>query len=316
VFHRGDEVFPLASVRKVLVLGAYADAVAEGTLAPTEEIPLAEVERWYWPGIDGNAHRDALDDLRKNGRLFERAGVTTLRLDDVAFAAIRWSDNSAADYLLERVGSERVERFVARRRLARQEPIAPTFGELLAWTTSDVATWERFTPKQRAERNWKEALATSGEAVRGRALPSGNELARFAACSSGGTPREWAGLFAELFAPGSTGPADELIRRHLEWPLAAYPQERSRFVHLGAKPGAIGGVRTEVVYIQPVGHAAMVAALFLRDVPADADTELGRSFLDQKFLVAMATDRRFFARVREAFAGTDEPSRPSRRRKD
>jgi len=301
VFHHADVVFPLASVRKTLILGAYADAVSAGTLDPNEEVPLAAVERWFWPGTDGGVHREAIDDLRRSGRLHESGHAAALSLDDVVFAAIRWSDNAAADYLLVRIGADGVDRFVARHHLLHQEPIAPTLGELLAWTMAkSAAAWERLTPQQRAAQSWQAALQTSGAQARRHMLPHREEWSRFAHRSSGGTPREWAALLVDVFAREPADAAAALMRRHLEWPLAAYPQERSRFVHLAAKPGTIAGVRTEIVYIQPTSRVPMVGTLFLRHVDAVANAELGRSFLDQRFLIAMADNAQFFERVRAA----------------
>jgi len=80
VYHNADRRFPLASTRKVLILGAYAKAVQDGKLHPSERVAISAVERWYWPGTDGGAHQEALQDLQARGRI--DAGVTSL--DDVA----------------------------------------------------------------------------------------------------------------------------------------------------------------------------------------------------------------------------------------
>src|SRR5258706_9401573 len=64
-----DGRYPLASVRKVVTLGGFALAVASGACDSTESVPLAEIERWYWPGTDGGAHQRARDWWAETGIL-------------------------------------------------------------------------------------------------------------------------------------------------------------------------------------------------------------------------------------------------------
>lgn len=101
-------------------------------------IPRAAVERFYAPGTDGGAHK--------------RVGLDQPRpaLGRVADAAIEFSDNAAADALLERAGSEAVDRWARRRGMKRQDPIYPLLGEFAAWT-HDPEWADRF-PQQRAQR--------------------------------------------------------------------------------------------------------------------------------------------------------------------
>lgn len=49
-----DGRFPLASTRKVLIVGA----LAESGESPDERVKRSEVERFYLPGTDGRARSD------------------------------------------------------------------------------------------------------------------------------------------------------------------------------------------------------------------------------------------------------------------
>ncbi|WP_374687494.1 serine hydrolase, partial [Promineifilum sp.] len=70
VYWNADRPLPLASVAKVITLIAYAEAVAAGELNPLEQIPLAELDRFYLPNFDLGAHRRAVAELRETGRVF------------------------------------------------------------------------------------------------------------------------------------------------------------------------------------------------------------------------------------------------------
>jgi beta-lactamase class A len=152
-----DGRFPLASVRKVVTLGGYAAAVESGVCDPGEPVALADVERWYWPGTDGGAHQRARDWWVERGT-FQPEREGTVRLREVALAMICFSDNAAADYLLDRIGEERTTAFAQRMGLATQDPILPALGEFRAWhRTPD--RWLTMSPMERA-RTASELAAT------------------------------------------------------------------------------------------------------------------------------------------------------------
>lgn len=90
---RGESRFPLASTRKVLILGALTDSGRR----LEETVPQADVERWYLPGADADAgaHERAELDPRR----------PTLR--QLAVATVEQSDNASADALPSRSSSSR-----------------------------------------------------------------------------------------------------------------------------------------------------------------------------------------------------------------
>jgi hypothetical protein len=219
---------------------------------------------------------------------------------------MRWSDNAAADYVLARVGKQAVDQFIRRHGLVRQEPIAPVFGELLAWSTTPPGVWRAFPARTRARRAWETAAATTGAAsARTVRLPPAAAQRELADASFGGTPREWARLLVNLCFGARDDPSARTVRRHLAWPHAAYPDATTRFALLGGKAGAIAGVRTEALCVEPRGRTALAAALFLRHVDPEDEERLARSFADQAFLVRLAEDPRFLARVRTTLATSD-----------
>lgn len=88
---------PLASVFKLFVLRAVADAVASGDLAWGDTLVLDDVDRSL-----------------PSGELQDAPEGTEVTVRDAASAMIRISDNTATDLLIERLGRDRVEAAVAR----------------------------------------------------------------------------------------------------------------------------------------------------------------------------------------------------------
>lgn len=93
--HQPDEHFPLASTIKVLMLVAYAEQVAAGSLDERATVPLEVVDRLYLAGTDGGAHEAARS---------EWGDENAVTLDQLAHAMIRYSSNAAADVMLRKVG--------------------------------------------------------------------------------------------------------------------------------------------------------------------------------------------------------------------
>lgn len=92
-----ERAAPLASIFKLYVLLAAADAVASGDLAWDETLVLDDADRSL-----------------PSGELQNAPTGTEVSVREAASAMIRISDNTATDLLIERLGRERVEAAVAR----------------------------------------------------------------------------------------------------------------------------------------------------------------------------------------------------------
>lgn len=103
-----DRSAPLASVFKLYVLLATADAVASGELTWDETLVLDDVDRSL-----------------PSGDLQDAPTGTEVSVREAASAMIRISDNTATDLLIERLGRERVEEAVARSGHAEPSVLTP-----------------------------------------------------------------------------------------------------------------------------------------------------------------------------------------------
>ena len=93
---RPDGVLPIASTFKLYVLGALADAVAAGTVAWDEPVPI----------------RDELDSPGRGVTQDEPAG-STVTVQELAQRMISVSDNTATDHLVDLLGRDAIEAALA-----------------------------------------------------------------------------------------------------------------------------------------------------------------------------------------------------------
>jgi D-alanyl-D-alanine carboxypeptidase len=233
-------LFPLASTKKILILGAYATDVVDGLLNLDQPVFLSAINRFYWPGTDGGAHTNAVRDWSVRDRIFGAGDDRAVALSDVAWAMIRWSDNAAADYLLSRVGPDAVSRFVRSAGLSDQQPVWPIFGEFVAWAKEPRA-WLEMTRASvpPPQTDWPEAPLRPRRRLSG--LPSRNNWR-----SRGPTPPAdpLRGRLMLEIGDGSgrhiPTAVTALMIEDLEWPLT-FPSNQAAFSAFDDKGGSLAG---------------------------------------------------------------------------
>ncbi|GMQ25059.1 serine hydrolase [Algoriphagus sp. oki45] len=97
-----DKVMPLASTVKIILAIAYAEQAASGEIDPEELVSLEELDQLYVANTDGGAHPAWLESIRENVQN-ER-----IPLREVAKGMIRYSSNANTEWLLYRLGYDRV----------------------------------------------------------------------------------------------------------------------------------------------------------------------------------------------------------------
>jgi D-alanyl-D-alanine carboxypeptidase len=298
VFHP-DTRFALASTKKVLTLLALADRISSGKDQATARVALSDVDRWYLPGLDGGHHNDALAELRSQGKVTTTGGAETVALADVAWAMIRWSDNAAADYLLDRVGGFRATDAVAAKfGMTHQEPVLTIYSEDVAWAI-EGNRWSGMSPSARATEAERLAAATPVSRARQLRLTSAN-LVALVQTDTGGTPREWARLMEQLPPPSSSDSGVAMLTHSLGWPLIAFPTNGDTFSTFYAKGGSLPGVATDVLLVVPVKEAKPYAlALFFKDLPIDVYAQLQKTYVQQDFMRQLALDPAFRKKVEQ-----------------
>ncbi|NRQ31833.1 serine hydrolase [Nonomuraea sp. NN258] len=265
ISHNADRLAPVASVIKIVHLAAYADAVRRGKTKPDEPVSVALWNSYHLPGTDGGAHEAALQRL-KPGK--------SVTLDQLVSAMIEESDNAAADLLRDRLGPG------ALRKIAHTR-VSTINGEMLR------AFGGCTLPADVCLKNY----VKDAKPVR-LTLPG---FARQAAWSDT-VARVEPGVLRKVLAGLRT---DKTASRHLEWPMRQ-PGADSKTLLIGTKGGSLPGVISEAMYIVRPGQKPRETVLALRRLPETTWHSGMRSYAHQQFLVRLATDSVFFAKVRTA----------------
>jgi len=288
--HRADEQHPLASAVKVVHLAAYARAVADGDLDPAEPVPLADWERWYLPGTDGDAHPRALERLGVSDPASPARPGVTVRLDDMVSAMIRESDNAVPDYLRDRLGDEALRQAAARGGWDGFEP--PTMlGTTIAMFDPALddrdAVWEA-ARRYATDPAYREQILQTP--VAGDVFTRMDRIQRF---GNTGSAVQLAALHRSV-AEGSFGAGADLARAHLEWQQAAPPG----FEGLGFKGGSLPGILTDAFAFRRADGTVATAVILTAGMAPEEYAEATASYAHQQLLVAATTDPDVRERIR------------------
>jgi hypothetical protein len=316
LWHNADRPMPLASTIKVITLATYARAVVDGQLDPAEQVPVTDWEKFYLPARDGLAHPNALENyfgLPTDDFGFAVDRGAAVSLDDLVAVMLQFSDNAAADYLLDRLGAATFRATIRAARLTGQELPQSISGVFLSWVNhempdpswADVRRLVTMNAKRYAARvsglaatyagdeDWRSQelawIATLPTIQFARITVLENELFPH------GTARDYAGIMARVMTDTFISPAvSAVMRRQLEWPLRYIPAPFSSWGHKG---GSLDGVLTDANFFVPsegpfVGHRR-VAVLFLRYVPQWASAEFARTLGQNLFDREIAIDPAF-----------------------
>ncbi|WP_127533061.1 serine hydrolase [Paenibacillus kobensis] len=122
-----DRLMPLASTVKIIVAIEYAKQAASGRIQPDRLVMLSELDRFYLKDLDGDAHPNWIAFLGENDRITN----DSIRLEEVAKGMIQFSSNANAEYLMEQLGLDNINRNLIELGLTRHEPLYPFVSSLL-----------------------------------------------------------------------------------------------------------------------------------------------------------------------------------------
>lgn len=288
---------PLASSRKIVVLAAYAEAVAVGRIDPQTPVKLADWEAYYLPQLDGGAHAGSLKALGLKTDQLGRATQPekTVPLDTLARFMIETSDNAATDYLMILLGQTSLQKTVTRLDMSGQQPLSPLSG----WMTNLALTpnYVTQTLNERVNSNWEMAgkLQRQPE-LRLQVLAAVNKLgaaelaARLDRTDTRGTVADYNRVMAQVVSGTGFQPVElAVMRRHLGWPGRLVPELAKSISPWYAKGGSLPGILTNnyafVPQVGPHKGKMFVASAFLSQIPGSETKKLNTVLAGDGLLV-------------------------------
>lgn len=269
---RSDERMNLASTMKVVVALAYAKQVTTGMLHPEEKVLVADLDRYYVPQTDGGAH----PAWKKEQGLEDPGAVTDLR--EVARGMIVFSSNANTEYLLDRIGMERVEETRKNLGLEDHDPLQYLVSALLVAKVAFpglegkklIRKMNGLSPEEYAA--WTETIHQqlkndSTGTLRNNPGTLDLEIQRI---WSDRLPRSTTAEYARLVGLVNQGdyfpqPAQEELDAVLGWPME-FPGNSRWVQRLGMKGGSSLWVLTKVVYATDLEGNRTELAYFFNDL--------------------------------------------------
>ncbi|PAX51406.1 serine hydrolase [Brunnivagina elsteri] len=315
IFYNSDIKRPLASTIKIIVLAEYARQINQGLLSSQELVNIEDIDLYYLPRTDGDAHPSAITELKQKQYINL---ANQVELHHIPWAMIRYSDNAATDYLIQRLGRENLNNLVSSLNIKNQDVPLPIIGQILTWsnhTSSDTFTerlqkYQAMSPKEygdevyqltgiwQSDEEFRRNQSTHITSNKWLKLKEQQEIAH--ALNGKGTATGYTQIMERIYRGLLiSSEADKIMRRYLEWTMEI-PSNQQRLDAFGVKNGSLAGIITEAWYLKPTNaNNARVAALFLENIPPGAWFNLLQNYIQQEFLYKLLTDEDFFNLVRE-----------------
>lgn len=299
IFYNADKPLVVASVMKTVVLAAYADAVSNNEINPNESILIGDVEKYYLPMTDGNAHAMGLKSLglEPDDYGFARNQSEMVTLDDIARIMTHYSGNAETDYLITRLGFDRISATLEKCGLDNHTPIYYTLGYALAtfnhenpsFSISQIETlvdqvssgntsqMERFVELYLHNPEWRTDQIEFMSSLKNNPV-SGLEMWEYQTLAAQlmpkGTAREYAHMMSKIASGKLISPEvskimqDKLESIQSDWVLRAFYYDR-----FGAKDGMTAGVLSLASYEIPkrgeLHNLSRVVVIITNQLPSE-----------------------------------------------
>lgn len=97
-----DKAMPLASTVKIILAIEYAEQSANGRLDPDELVLLSDLDKFYVPNTDGDAHPGWLKSVKA------KIVDDKIAIREIAKGMIKFSSNANTEWLLNKLGKDNV----------------------------------------------------------------------------------------------------------------------------------------------------------------------------------------------------------------
>jgi D-alanyl-D-alanine carboxypeptidase len=140
-----NKMMPLASTVKILVAIEFAKQASKNIIAENDMVALNELESYYLPNTDGNAHPNWISYEKSKGHIIG----DSVQLLDVARGMIMFSSNANTEFLMELLGLDNVKNNVAQLGLKQHSVLYPMVASLFMYQN----------PKKNKEKDILKAIA-------------------------------------------------------------------------------------------------------------------------------------------------------------
>ncbi|WP_185819827.1 serine hydrolase [Salibacterium salarium] len=119
--YQADKKMPLASTLKIIIAIEFARQADIKAIDIKELVPLKELDKYFIKNTDGGAHLNWIESLRNNNQINQGQ----VSLFQVAKGMIEFSSNANTEFLINKLGLEKINQVLKILTLERHDPLFP-----------------------------------------------------------------------------------------------------------------------------------------------------------------------------------------------
>jgi D-alanyl-D-alanine carboxypeptidase len=297
---------PLASTVKIMVAIEFAKQAGAGVFDAEQPVALKEIEKYYIPFTDGNAHPTWLKYLKQQNRIVN----DSVRLIDVAKGMIRFSSNANTDYLIELLGVQNINSNIKLLNLSYHTPIYPLVGALFLYQNPKNKKEEQILKSiSKLDDNKYASYAYSMH----KALSNSDKLKssfrpvdltmNMQRMWSDRLPASTVRTYAQIARTLNrrayfSKEAYDIIAQVMEF-VMENPNNQSFLKHAGMKGGSTSFVLTKCMYAYTTEGDYYEVVVFFNNIPFNKVMEMSKHLND--FELSILSEPEFLQQVKEKF---------------
>lgn len=301
-----DTIMPLASTVKTLIAIEFARQAAGGIIELNEEIDTLELDKYYLKGTDGGAHTEWLAQMHRDNLL--TGGKA--KVLDIAKGMIRFSSNANTEYLMDRLGFDKLDALLDTLDLKGHHKFYPfisalaicqkpkndeikPFTEKLDHMPMNEYVQQSFEAHDKLKNDPSFKKNFDGESIFiDQQRVWSNRLI-------GGSPKQYVSIMQKINSRTYFDSTTQIILDAIfEWPMKN-KEISSSFKHLGMKGGSTAFVLTQALYGTDMQNNKTEIAVFFNNLYTLESIKLQAS-LDE-FEQRVMTDEAFRKKLTELF---------------
>ena len=297
------KLMPLASTVKILVAAEFANQVAHEMVNENSYVQLSELDKYYIPNTDGDAHPKWLEYEKQNNHI----QGDSIRLVDVARGMMIFSSNANAEYLMDLLGFDNVKDNITLFKLKQHSAIYPIVGSLFLYQVPKKSSEDKvfksiskFSDKQYSMESYDLHMQLKEDSTFKATFKPQDLTLKMQRLWSDRLPSSTTKEYVQIAqALNNRELLDEeaffTIGEVLEYPMEN-KAFRSVFKHFGAKGGNTSFVLTHVFYLTMKDDTKMELAVFFNYLSPEEEKKL-EGWLDP-FEAQLIFDKSFRDRVK------------------
>jgi D-alanyl-D-alanine carboxypeptidase len=302
-FLNETKLMPLASTVKILVAVEFAKEASTDIIDKNSYVALSELNKYYLPNTDGNAHPSWLEYEKKNNHI----KGDSVKLIDIARGMIMFSSNANTEYLMDLLGINNITSNIGLFGLKAHTSIYPLVASLLMYQNPKKISEDKilkainkFSDIEYSKYVYSlHVQLKHDDRFKAAFHPEDLTLKMQKAWSDrlpASTTKDYVHLANILnnrkFLSDSTY---KLIEEVLEFPMENKAFQAA-FKQYGVKGGSTPFVLTHVIYLKTKSNMAMELAIFFNNLSPEEEKKL-EGWLDP-FEAQVIFDANFRARLR------------------